>query len=151
MAGYNFPRKEGLKETLDYLMDRQSAPGSDPEGNMLLICLVSLMTIVDIMQKQISSGENLSKVNKSQSAVGFGSQDLSRERSNVAEMKPERVRENKQTATNEQTAVKEQTHDDSNASDKIVNKVKNKADERTSKIVKWDSMLKKKSKEPLSI
>ena len=145
MAGYNFPKNEGLKETLAFLMDRQSAPGTDQDGNMLLICLVSLMSIVDIMQKQISSGESVPEAKQSQSADGFGSRHVSRERGNVTELKPERVMENKKTDT------KEQTLDDSNTSEKIVNKVKNKTGELTSKIVKWDSMLKKKSKEPLSI
>ena len=145
VAGYNFPKKEGLKETLAFLLDRQSVPGSDQDGNMLLICLVSLMSIVDIMQKQVSSGERVPEAMQPQSVNGFGSQDVSRERGNVTELKPERVRENKKTA------AKEQTLDDISASDKIVNKVKNKTGEITSKIIKWDSMLKKKSKEPLSI
>ena len=145
MAGYNFPKNEGINETLAFLMDRQSVPGTDQDANMLLLCLVSLMSIVDIMQKQISSGENVPKSMKPSSGLVSQGEDVGRERGNVTELKPERVMENKKTDT------KEQTLDDNNASDKIVNKVKNKTGEITSKIVKWDSMLKKKNKEPLSI
>ena len=145
MTGYNFPKNEGLKETLAYLMDRQSEQGTDRDGNMLLICLVSLMSLVDIMQKQIISGENVPKSMKSASGLVSQGEDMSRDRGNVTELKTEKARESKITA------AKEQTLDDNNASDKIVNKVKNKTGEITSKIVKWDSMLKKKNKEPLSI
>ena len=113
---------------------------------MLLICLVSLMSIVDIMQKQIISDEGVPKAKPSSNSVDHSAnQGAGKELDNVTELKLEKIREKKKTVS------KEQTLDDANATEKIVNKVKNKTGELTSKIVKWDSMLKKKQKEPLSI
>ncbi|ACV61149.1 hypothetical protein Dtox_0196 [Desulfofarcimen acetoxidans DSM 771] len=166
MDAHNFPKNEGVKETLTFLMDKQALPGSDQEANLLLICLVSLLSIVDILQKQMIN-EIASAAVSSQPGSGFSNRSGKGERVSVAELKTERKAESKNKAVSEQeykrTAAsdhfvkeqvsQEQTPGDGNSSvnDKIVNKVKNKTGDTTSKIIKWDSMLKKKVKEPLSV
>ena len=134
MSDYKFLKPNDLEETLVRLLDMQMQSGSDQEENLLLLSLVNLLGIIGIMQKQLTSQE-------SNLTVDYGNE--------INEIKPsysQKTSDLKSIDNKHRKGAREKR-----SNDKIVNKMNNKNDYSNSKIIKWDSRLKKKIKEPLYI
>ncbi|WP_066634277.1 hypothetical protein [Desulfolucanica intricata] len=128
------------------LLDIQAQPGVDQEGNLLLLSLVSLLNIVNVMNKQLVDQSNLPvheeiKNNLKDPAVNYGNR--------VKDIEPPGKKNNDLKAI-ENSPLKD-AREKNKANDKIVNKITGKSGNINSKIIKWDSRLKKKIKEPLYI